>query len=65
MVQDSGDKLEKVLNKGKKDASFVELANKFGLEIIYMDRKEFTKNWQTKWYPEMGKIIRELGIQER
>lgn len=58
------EKLANVFNKGKKDPSFIEMTKKFGLEVMTMDRKEFTNTWKTKWYVEMGKIIPKLGLQE-
>jgi tripartite-type tricarboxylate transporter receptor subunit TctC len=56
-------KLENVFKDSLKDPSFIEFANKFGVEIQFMSGKDYSNLWRSK-YSEREKIIKTLGIKE-
>jgi tripartite-type tricarboxylate transporter receptor subunit TctC len=57
-------KLEDVFNRAKRHPSFIELMEKFEVEVCSMSGKEFSDFWRSK-YDEMGKVIKTLGLQEK
>lgn len=56
-------KLESVFKDSLKDPSFIEFANKFGVEIKFMEGREYSKLWRSR-YSEREKIIKTLGLKE-
>lgn len=57
-------KLEDAFKKAMKDPSFIEMMNKFQLEIAYMSGKDYTGYWRSR-YETMGRAIKALGIEEQ
>lgn len=55
-------KLESVFRRAKKDPSILEFAEKFQVTLVDMGGKEYSALWKTKYYDEMGKVIKALGI---
>ncbi len=57
-------KLEDAFKKAVKDPSYVETAKKFQLDAVFMDGKEYTAYWKSK-YEEMGTVIKALGLEAK
>jgi tripartite-type tricarboxylate transporter receptor subunit TctC len=55
-------KLENVFKDSLKDPSLIEFSNKFGVEIKFMEGKEYSKLWRSK-YSEREKIIKGLRLR--
>jgi len=57
-------KLEDVFKKAMRDPSFIETANRFQIAIAYMNGKEYSAFWRSK-YDEMGRVIKALGLEAK
>ena len=53
--------METIFKKAMENPSFIELANRFGLQVSYMSGKEYINYWKSQ-YDETGKMIRALGL---
>ncbi len=56
-------KLEDAFKKAKNDSSFMETANQFKQELVFMGGKEYSTLWKSQ-YEQMGEVIRALGLKE-
>jgi tripartite-type tricarboxylate transporter receptor subunit TctC len=56
-------KLENAFRKATKSSSYVQLLNKFGMEISDMGGKEFSALWKAR-YEQLGKTVKQLGLNE-